>query len=185
MPTLEIEVNLDKAKHYGLKPGDVRRAATTLVSGLEVGNLFDEQKVFEVVVWGTPNTRRNLTSIQELLIETPSRGYVPLKDVADVRIRPTATEIHRDMAARRMDVTASVRGRDLAAVAADIERGLKGIQFPLEYRAELLGEYADRLAAQKRVLTFGVAAAIRSEERRVGKECRSRGAPCNEREKET
>jgi len=160
MPALEIEVNLDKAKHYGLKPGDVRRAATTLVSGLEVGNLFDEQKVFEVVVWGTPNTRRNLTSIQELLIETPSRGYVPLKDVADVRIRPTATEIHRDMAARRMDVTASVRGRDLAAVAADIERGLKGIQFPLEYRAELLGEYADRLAAQKRVLTFGVAAAI-------------------------
>src|SRR5437867_12424539 len=77
-----------------------------------------------------------------------------------MRIRPTSTEIHRDMAARRMDVTASVRGRDLAAVAADIERGLKGIQFPLEYRAELLGEYADRLAAQKRVLTFGVAAAI-------------------------
>jgi len=160
MPTLEIEVNLDKAKHYGLKPGDVRRAATTLVSGLEVGNLFDEQKVFEVVVWGTPNTRRNLTSIQDLLIETPSRGHVRLKEVADVRIAPTVTEIHRDMAARRMDVTASVRGRDLAAVAADIERGLKGVSFPLEYRAELLGEYAERLAAQRRVLTLAIAAAI-------------------------
>src|SRR5437879_11818979 len=64
------------------------------------------------------------------------------------------------MAARRIDVTAGVRGRDLAAVAADIERGLKGIDFPLEYRAELLGEYAERLAAQERVLTFAVAAAI-------------------------
>src|SRR6266480_1408524 len=160
MPALEIEVNLDKAKRYGLKPGDVRRAATTLVSGLEVGNLFDEQKVFEVVVWGTPNTRRNLTSIQELLIETPSRNHVRLKDVADVRIAPTATEIHRDMAARRMDVTASIRGRDLAAVAADIERGLKRVDFPLEYRAELLGEYAERLAAQRRVLTLAIAAAI-------------------------
>src|SRR3989441_2438223 len=160
MPTLEIEVNLDRARGYGLKPGDVRRAATSLVSGLEVGNLFDEQKVFEVVVWGTPNTRRNLTSIQELLIETPSRGHVRLKEVADVRIVPTATEIHRDMAARRIDVTAGVRGRDLAAVAADIERGLKGVDFPLEYRAELLGEYAERLAAQERVLTFAIAAAI-------------------------
>ncbi|PYN32826.1 MAG: acriflavin resistance protein, partial [Candidatus Rokuibacteriota bacterium] len=160
MPALEIEVNLDKAKRYGLKPGDVRRAATTLVSGLEVGNLFDEQKVFEVVVWGTPNTRRNLTSIQELLIETPSRNHVRLKDVADVRIVPTVTEIHRDMAARRMDVTASIRGRDLAAVAADIERGLKRVDFPLEYRAELLGEYAERLAAQRRVLTLAIAAAI-------------------------
>jgi CzcA family heavy metal efflux pump len=160
MPTLEIEVNLDKAKRYGLKPGDVRRAATSLVSGLEVGNLFDEQKVFEVVVWGTPNTRRNLTAIQDLLIETPSRGHVRLKEVADVRIVPTVTEIHRDMAARRIDVTASVRGRDLAAVAADIERGMKQVQFPLEYRAELLGEYAERLAAQKRVLTLAIAAAI-------------------------
>src|SRR5256885_12246926 len=50
-------------------------------------------------------------------------------------IAPSVTEIHRDMAARRIDVTASVRGRDFAAVAADIERGLKGIDFPLEYRA--------------------------------------------------
>src|SRR6266480_4470591 len=159
MPALEIEVNLDKAKRYGLKPGDVRRAATTLVSGLEVGNLFDEQKVFEVV-GGTPNTRRNLTAIQDLLIETPSRDHVRLKEVADVRIAPTVTEIHRDMAARSMDVTASVRGRDLAAVAADIERGLKGVSFPLEYRAELLGEYAERLAAQRRVLTLAIAVAI-------------------------
>src|SRR5438046_8690467 len=45
MPALEIEVNLDKAKHYGLKPGDVRRAATTLVSGLEAGNLCEQPKV--------------------------------------------------------------------------------------------------------------------------------------------
>jgi len=112
------------------------------------------------VVWGTPDTRRNLTSIQELLIETPSREHVRLKDVADVRIAPTATEIHRDMAARRIDVTANVRGRDLAAVAAQIERGMKAVQFPLEYRAELLGEYAERLAAQDRVRTFAIAAAI-------------------------
>jgi CzcA family heavy metal efflux pump len=160
MPSLEIEVDLDKAKRHGLKPGDIRRAATSLVSGLEVGNLFDEQKVFEVVVWGTPNTRQNLTSIQNLLIETPSRNHVRLKEVASVRIRPTATEIHRDAAARRMDVTASVRGRDLAAVAADIERGMKQVQFPLEYRAELLGEYAERLAAQDRVLIFAIAAAV-------------------------
>ena len=32
-------------------PGDVRRAATSLVSGIEVGSLFEAQKVFEVVVY--------------------------------------------------------------------------------------------------------------------------------------
>jgi CzcA family heavy metal efflux pump len=160
MPTLEIEVDVDKAKTYNLKPGDVRRAATSLVSGIVVGALFEEQKVFDVVVWGTPETRHSVTNVQNLLIDTPSGGHVRLKEVANVRIVPSATEIHRDAVARRIDVTASVRGRDLAAVAADIEGGLKQIEFPLEYRAELLGEYAERLEAQNRVLTFAIAAAI-------------------------
>ena len=46
------------AQEYGVKPGDVRRAAATLVSGIGVGSLFEEQKVFDVVVWGTPETRQ-------------------------------------------------------------------------------------------------------------------------------
>jgi len=33
------------------------------------------------------------------------------------------------------------------------------VKFPLEYRAELLGEYAERQAAQKRMLSFAIAAA--------------------------
>src|SRR3990172_5032232 len=127
MPTLEIEVDIERGKHYNLKPGDVRRAATSLVAGIVVGSLYEEQKVFNVVVWGTPATRHSLTSVQELLIDTPAGGHVRLKEVADVRIVPFATEIHRDAVARRMDVTASVRGRDLAAVAAEGEGGSQQI----------------------------------------------------------
>jgi Cu/Ag efflux pump CusA len=159
-PTVEIEVDLDRAKGYGLKPGDVRRSAAVLLSGMEVGNLFEEQKVFDVVVYGTPNTRHSLTSIQDLLIDTPFGGHVRLEEVAEVRIVPSVTVINRDAAARRVDVTAAVGGRDLVAVATDIERGIQAIDFPLEYRAELLGEYAERLAAQRRVFAFAIAAAI-------------------------
>jgi len=160
MPTLEMELDIEKAKLYGLNPGDVRRAATSLVSGIQVGSLFEEQKVFDVVVWGVPEIRNSLTNIQELLINTPSGGHVRLKDVAAVRIAPGTTVINRDAVARRMDVTANVRGRDLAAVAADVQRGIQQINFPLEYHAELLGEYAVRLAAQKQVLALAIAAAI-------------------------
>jgi Cu/Ag efflux pump CusA len=159
MPTLEIEVDIDRAKRYGLKPGDVRRAATTLVSGLEVGSLFEEQKVFDVIVWGMPEARHSISDIHDLLIDTPGGGHVALKEVAAVRIVPSATEIHRDAVARYIDVTANVRNRDLA-VAGAVERGIQKIDFPLEYRAELLGEYAERLAAQRRVTIFAIAAAI-------------------------
>ena len=57
-PTVQIQVDLDKAAAVNLKAGDIRRAATSLLSGIQVGNLFEEQKVFEVVVWGTPEHPR-------------------------------------------------------------------------------------------------------------------------------
>ena len=57
-PNIEVEVDLDKAKRYGLKPGDVRRAAATMLAGLEVGSLFEQQKVFQVTVWSTPDSRQ-------------------------------------------------------------------------------------------------------------------------------
>ena len=159
-PILEIEVDIENAKRHGLKPGDVRRATTSLVSGIEVGNLFEEQKVFDVMVYGTADTRHSLTSIQELLIDTPNGGHARLKDAADVRIVPSPTVIKRDAVVRYIDVTANLRGRNPTAVTGDIERSIRGIDFPLEYRAELLGEYAEQHAAHKRVLSIAIAAAI-------------------------
>jgi Cu/Ag efflux pump CusA len=160
MPTLEIEVDVEKARGYGLKPGDIRRSAATLVGGITVGSLFEEQKVFDVVVWGSPDTRDCVSSIQELLIDAPSGRHVRLKEVADVRIASSPERIDRDAVARYLDVAVDVSGRDLAAVATDVNSAIQQMGFPLEYRAELLGEYADRLAAQKRILALGVAAAI-------------------------
>ena len=56
-PTIEVQPDIEAAEAHGLAPGDVRRAATTLLSGLVVGNLFEEQKVFDVAVWGSPEIR--------------------------------------------------------------------------------------------------------------------------------
>ena len=57
-PTVQITVDLAAAERHGLRPGDVRREASTLISGLTVGSLYEQQKIFDVVVWGGPATRR-------------------------------------------------------------------------------------------------------------------------------
>ncbi len=137
-PTVQVRVDLAKAEQAGIKPGDVRRAATTLLSGLVVGNLFEQQKVFDVVVWGTPKTRSSISSVRNLLIDTPAGGHVRLGDVADVRIAPSPGIIRRQAVSRYVDVGASVAGRDRDAVVADIERRLQTLSFPIEYHAEVL-----------------------------------------------
>ena len=160
VPQLEVEVDLAKAQQYGLKPGDVRRAAATLVSGEEVGDIYRAGKAYDVVVWGAPATRQSPNNIEELLIDTPSGGHVRLGDVADVQLRPTPNLIEHEGVSRRIDIDADISGRDLGSVARDVERGLEGIDFPLGYHAELLGEYAERQAVQQRLLGFAVVAAL-------------------------
>ena len=87
-PNVEVEVDLEKAKQ--IRPEARRRApaAATMLAGLEVGSLFEQQKVFQVTVWSTPDSRTSVTGIKNVVIDTPSGGHVRLEDVADVRIAP-------------------------------------------------------------------------------------------------
>jgi CzcA family heavy metal efflux pump len=159
-PTVEIQVDLGAAERHRIKPGDVRRAAATLLSGITVGNLFEEQKVFDVVVWGAPATRHSLTNIQDLQIDTPGGGHVRLGDVATVRVAPDPTVINHDDVSRYVDVTAGVSGRSLGAVTHEVDQRVRAIQFPLEHHAEVLEAAAARQADVRWVLSVAAAAVV-------------------------
>ena len=159
-PTIEVQPDVARSEQYGLAPGDVRRAATTLLSGLVVGNLFEEQKVFDVAVWGVPEIRASETDVENLLIDTPSGELVPLGAVADVRIVPKPAVIRHESVDSYVDVTANVSGRDVGAVAGDVETALDQVAFPLEYHAEILGGFEEQAAARSRVIAVVVAGLI-------------------------
>jgi CzcA family heavy metal efflux pump len=160
VPQIEVAYRPESAGPFGLNPGDVRRAATTLVRGTKVGEIYDQQKIFEVVVWGAPSQRQSPQALRELRIDTPTGGQVPLGDVAEVRVAPAPNIIQRENASRRIDVTANVRGRDLGSVAREIERRVQALPFPSGYHPELLGEYAARQASTRRLLLAGLLALL-------------------------
>ena len=161
IPQVEVEVDLEAAKYYGIKPGDVRRAAATLISGVEVGDIYEHHgRTYEVYLWSTPETRNSVSDIRELLIDTPAGGHIRLEDVADVRIAPVPNVIAREDMSRRINVEANVRDRDLGSVAQDVARALETIEFPLGYHPELIGEYAELQAARQQLLIASVLAAL-------------------------
>jgi Cu/Ag efflux pump CusA len=159
-PTVEIETDLERARRFGVKPGDVRRAAAALVQGIQVGSVFERQKVFEVVVRGVPAIRNSVSSVQNLLIDSPDGGHVRLSEVADVRIAPRPVVIERDAVSRHVDIVAGISGRGRDAVATEVENRLANLRFPLEYHAEVLTDSTGEELGSRQVLAFAIAAAL-------------------------
>jgi Cu/Ag efflux pump CusA len=160
VPQVDVREKLSAARSYGLKPGDVRRAAAVLVSSEEVGDIFRGARAYNVAVWSTPKTRHTLDDIRNLPIDTPSGDVVRLADVASVRVQPTPNVIKRENTSRRIDVGANAGGRSLGAIVGDVRNRLDDMNFPTGYHAELLGEAVEKEGAQNRLMIFGLAAAI-------------------------
>src|SRR5262249_8554243 len=160
VPQVNVTVNLAKAGRYGLKPGDVRRDAATLVAGEEVGDIFRAGKAYDVVVWSPDSVRHSFTDVENLPIDTPSGGRVRLGSVANVSLQPNPNAIDRQGDSRYLDVGAAVSGRDLGAVVNDINRQLAAVHLSRGYHIEMLGEYKERQAAQSRLLQSSLIAGI-------------------------
>ncbi len=160
VPQIQIKLNLETAAKHGLKPGDIRRAASVLLSGIEVTDLRRDGKVYGVWLWASENVRSNVESLREFLIDTPYGGRVRLGDVAHVDFVPTPNKIKRENNSRRIDVKANVKGRDLGAVAHEVDERLEKMKFPVGYYPELLGEYRERQAAQQKLLDASIVVVV-------------------------
>ena len=157
-PTLEIKVDLTTAQTHGVKPGDVRRAAATLISGILVGNLFEEQKIFDVVVWGKPELRDSISDVSNLMIPKPDGSLIRLGDVAEVQIVPAETVINHEGISAYLDLGITVQGRNIPAVSRDVDAAVKRLAYPVEYHAEVLTGYTQRQAAQQHLLIASLVA---------------------------
>lgn len=160
VPQVEVVYRPETAAQFGLTAGEVRRQATLLTNGTKVGEFYENQNVFDVVVRGTPAVRSDVEALRSMMIETPTGGLVPLRDVAAISIAPTPNQITRESASRYTEVTCNVRGRDLGSVARDIESRVQKIPFDRGYHAEVLGEYAAQKASKNRILALSLLSLI-------------------------
>jgi CzcA family heavy metal efflux pump len=160
VPQVEVAFDRDRAQQLGVTPAAVRDTVATMLRGVKVGEVFDAQKIFDVVVWGTPAVRDDVFALRRLPVDLTNGGYTPLSSVARVQVVPTPNEITREGGSRRIDVTCNVRDRDLGAVARDIEAAMAGVHFDPGYHPEVLGEYQAREESQRRLLALGLASLL-------------------------
>lgn len=158
--TIQIEVDLEKAGKVGLPPGDVRRAAATLISGLGAGSLFEEQKIFEVVVWSPLAARDSVSAVKKLRLDTPSGGSVALGDVADVKVVSYPSVIEHDAVSRYVDIRITTAEGARDSVRAALQERIKSTPMPFETFARLVAEGRSPFAAQMEALGAALVVSI-------------------------
>ncbi len=99
VPQAEVTFRPERAQQLGVTSAAVRDTVATMLRGTKVGEVFDEQKVFDVVVWSEPWVRKDIFALRRLPIALPNGGYVPLATVADVTL---VADAERGDAGRRV-----------------------------------------------------------------------------------
>ncbi|MCP3101518.1 efflux RND transporter permease subunit [Myxococcus sp. K15C18031901] len=160
VPQLQVRLDPEAGRRLGLTPGDVRRAASTLLQGTKVGEVYVEERTIDVVVWGSDSLRHDVAAVKELRLMTPSGAPVRLGDVSRVEMASVPNIVQHEGASRRLDVTCDARGRALGAVVSDIQAVVSSVEWPAGHYARVLGEYAERQEARTRLIALSLLAVL-------------------------
>lgn len=123
-PAMVVRLRHDRVSAFGLTPDAVMEAAEAAFQGVEVGQVFEGNRVFDVTVRLTGNRRPGAESVGDLLLGGTRGPRVPLREVADVFLTDSRSAIVHEGAQRRQQATCNTAGRGADAVLAEIKRRL-------------------------------------------------------------
>ena len=156
VPQIRIRPRAGELARLGLTAGEVRRQAQVLVAQAKVGEIYRDQRAFDVAVWGEPAVRNSVHALRDLMIQAPVTGApVRLGDIADIEIAPAPNEVKRENGQRRLDVTMNVAGADLGTVAQAVDAAVAKVPFATGYHPQVLGEYAALKESRSRLWSIG------------------------------
>ncbi len=166
LPTLLIIPNRTKLAQYQLNQSYVQEQISTLMAGEEAGIIYEGDRQFEIVIRLPENIRNNYKELSELPIILPNGEYIPLSEIAQVKLEPTPNQISRENSKRRVIVSVNVRGRDLGGFVAEAKKQISSnVMLPAGYWLEYGGTFEQLESASQRlaivtpitlILIFGI-----------------------------
>lgn len=157
IPQLLIRVKEGALRNFGMKRGDVVKDLESLFQGTTVSQMLDGQKRFDMVMKLPENQRNDITAIENTLIETPSGGMIPVKQVADVYEENGPNTINHENTQRRIIVSCNVAGRDLGGTVEEIQNKIKKeIKLPQGYFITYGGQFESQKSASRLILILSI-----------------------------
>ncbi len=122
LPQINLSLRPADLRHWGLDAIEVLELARTAFQGDTVGQSYEGNAVFNVVVVLDPAARSRLSSLGDLPLRTPGGSIIRLSQVADVYETVGRYAVAHHGARRVRVVTANVEGRDVASFTEAVKR---------------------------------------------------------------
>ena len=152
LPQIEVNYNRNALSQYGISVNDVNNVLQAAFAGAVSGQVYENEKRFDLVVRLNNQGRQGLADVQNLLISTPKGMQIPLQQVADVQIKVGPNQIQRENAERRITVGFNVRGKDVQSVVNELQGKIASqLRLPPGYYITYGGQFENLIEAKKRL----------------------------------
>ncbi len=157
IPQLRIEVDRERARAYGITPGDLNNRLATLLGGETVSEIHENQRIYDVVVRLPLEWRESPERLANMYFETSSNQRVQLKNLADIRQAKGPNTIQRENTQRRFVVSINPTTKNLVELVDQLQAKVaQEINLPDGYHISYEGEYVAQQEASKRIAIMSV-----------------------------
>ncbi|MBZ9731360.1 CusA/CzcA family heavy metal efflux RND transporter [Salegentibacter sp. JZCK2] len=159
VPQIKISPKRQILSAYGMSVGQLMEQVDIAFSGHVVGEVYEGQKYFDLVVRYGEDFRNSIGNIKNALIGLPNGSQVPLEQVAVVSSVSSPSTISREDVQRKIVVAANVQGRDLRSAVEEIRETLNSsVNIPEGYRVQYGGQFESESRASQMLLITAVIA---------------------------
>ena len=152
-PQLQIVPKREMMAKYGVTMPEFAEFVEVNLAGATVSQVYEQGKVFNLIVRAKDNVRDETDKVNDLMIDTPSGERIPLSYVADVVSTMGPNSVSRENVKRKIVISANTSGRDLRGVVNDIRERIDAeVKLPEGYHVEFGGQFESEEAASRTLL---------------------------------
>ena len=153
LPQMSVVYDRSKIARYGLNISDLNEMIALGFAGKTVGNVFEGEKRFDMVIRLDQKNRHDIEDLRNLYVATPNGEQIPLQELASIEYTEGPAKISRDNTNRRIVVGINVRNRDLQSVVMDIQKIVDSeIKLPAGYYVKYGGQFENLQSAKARLM---------------------------------
>ena len=152
LPQIVINYNRKTMAEFGISVREINNIVQSAFAGAVTGQVFENERRFDLVVRLNGPDRKTLEDVQQLLVPVRNGTQVPLQQLADVKIQVGPSQIQRENAQRRITVGFNVRGKDVQTVVKELQAKIaSSLKLPPAYYLTYGGQFENLVAAKKRL----------------------------------